>query len=167
METQALIQFFYSLTLTVHNLSRWLVVGFGVWAVVRAFGGWRGKREWTKLDERAGLAFMSIIDLQLLLGLVLYFLFSPYSKIAFQNFSAAMGERTVRYFAVEHLVMMVAALLLVHIGRVLVKKAQNAVARHKRAAIWFTVTLLIIIAAIPWPFLGLGRPWFRLFGITF
>lgn len=167
MESQSLVSFFYSLTLTLHNLSRWLVLGFGVWALVRAFGGWFGRCNWNRLDDRAGLAFVSIIDLQLLLGLVLYFLFSPFPAIAFQNFGAAMSDRMVRYFAVEHLVMMVLALALAHIGRALVKKAVDPVVKHKRAALWFLAALLVILAAVPWPFLNLGRPWLRLFGIAF
>lgn len=167
MESQSLINFFYSLTLTLHNISRWLVVGFGVWAIVRAFGGWFGKRDWVKLDDRAGLAFTSIIDLQLIFGLVLYFLFSPYSRIAFQNFGAAMTDRVTRFFALEHFLMMGIAMIVAHVGRALAKKAGSDLAKHKRAAIWSTVTLVIILASVPWPFMNLGRPWFRLFGISF
>lgn len=167
MESEALVSFFYSLTLTLHNFSRWLVVGFGVWAILRAVRGWSSNREWTRLDDRAGMAFVSIIDVQLLLGLLLYFLFSPYSRIASQNFSAAMSDRTVRFFAVEHLVIMVFALVLAHIGRALSKKASSVKARHGRAALWFIITLVLILVSVPWPFLNLGRPWFRLFGIAF
>ena len=59
--------------ITLHNISRWLVLVFGILAAARAFSGWRGKKAWTPADDRAGLLFTSLLDLQLLFGLVLYF----------------------------------------------------------------------------------------------
>ncbi|NPV76702.1 MAG: hypothetical protein HPY59_10060 [Anaerolineae bacterium] len=156
----------YTLILTLHNVTRWLVLFFGLIAVVRAFSGWLGKREWTKFDRQAGMMFAGMIDLQLLLGLILYFIYTPFTKVMFANFSGAMRDGVTRFFAIEHLLAMLVALVLAHIGASSVKKAAVAVSRHKRAAIWFTATLLLILAMIPWPFMDYGRPLLRLFGFT-
>ena len=93
----------YNLTLILHNLFRWLILIIGVLAVIRAFIGWFGKKEWTQLDDRLGLGFTVSMDIQLLLGLLLYFVFSPITKKAFQDFGAAMADSNLRYFAVEHI----------------------------------------------------------------
>jgi hypothetical protein len=159
--------FLYSLFLTLHNITRWLVVIFAVLALVRAFRGWFRRQEWTPQDNRAGVLFTSMLDTQLLLGLILYFLFSPATPQIFANFSGAMASPAVRFFGFEHVFWMVLAVVIAHVGRVLVKKAASATAQHRAAAISFGLAFLMVMAAIPWPFLkDFGRPWLRLFGIA-
>jgi hypothetical protein len=163
-----LVNFFYSLFLSLHNITRWLVIGFGVWALIRAYSGWFKKLEWSKSDDRAGILFTSMIDLQVLLGLLLYFLFSPAARQLVANFSMAMRIPDIRFFGMEHVFIMVIAMIVAHVGRTLSKKAKTAGAQHRIAAISFSLTILIILGAIPWPFLSnYGRPLFRLFGLAF
>jgi len=164
----ALQNFFYTLFLTLHNLSRWLVIVFAGLALYWAYSGWFKKQEWTRSADRAGILFTSIIDLQLLLGLVLYFLFSPATPPLFANFSAAMKSPYNRFFGLEHVAVMVVALILAHATRAAFRRVKDPVTRHRNTAIGFTLTLLVILAAIPWPFMAnVARPWFRLFGLAF
>lgn len=160
--------FFYLLFLTLHNITRWLIIGFAVWALVRAYLGWFKKLEWSKSDDRAGIFFTSMIDLQVLLGFLLYFLFSPAAPQLVANFGAAMKTPYVRFFGIEHVLMIVIAMIVAHVGRTLSKRAKTTIAQHRAAAIGFSLAILIILAAIPWPFLNdYGRPLFRLFGLAF
>ena len=106
------------------------------------------------------MLFTSLLDLQLLIGLVLYFT-SPFMQPILQNFGQAMGNSSQRFFAVEHVFAMIAAIVVAHIGRSLSKKAAGDAARHKRAAIGFTVALVLILAAIPW-----SRPLLQFFGVA-
>jgi len=140
----------YPFVLAIHNIFRWLVLIFGVLAVVRALIGWFGKGQWTDLDDKLGLGFTISIDVQFLLGLLLYVFLSPITKSAFANMSAAMSDSATRFFLVEHSVMMLLAIILAHIGRSRAKKADIDIAKFKNAAIFFTIALLIILAAIPW-----------------
>jgi hypothetical protein len=55
----------------LHNLVRWVVVLFGLWAVARAWWGLLVRREWRKWDRLAGMLFSSSLDVQLLLGVIL------------------------------------------------------------------------------------------------
>lgn len=90
-------------------------------------------------------------DIQLLMGLILYF-----TGMWFEKLKSGMGEvmkdPAERFFAVEHALMMVIAWLLVHIGRSMVKRAGTDAQKHKRTLIYFGIALIIIIAMIPWPF---------------
>jgi hypothetical protein len=156
----------YILVLSLHNVTRWFVLIFGLIAVGRAFWGLAGKKDWQKADTMAGQMFGGMIDLQVLLGLVLYIFFSPFTKILINNFGTAMQNGATRFFGLEHILMMIIALVLAHIGSVAVKKAASGSFKFKRAAIWYTITLLIILAMIPWPFMSYGRPLLRLFGLT-
>ena len=145
----------YSVVLAIHNILRWVVLIVALVAVVRAYMGWFGKREWTPADRKVGMFVGMSIDIQLLVGLLLYIFLSPLTRGALQNFSAAMSVSTMRFFAVEHVVYMVLAVVFAHLGSILPRKVEDALAKHKRAALWFTLTLLIVLAGVPW-----GRPLF-------
>ncbi len=163
----AVLNFLYSLIQTLHNLARWFVVVFAALALVRAYRGWLKKGEWVKLDDRAGVIFTSLMDTQILLGLILYFLFSPWSQLVFKDFGQARANPNALFFGLEHAVLMVLAVVAAHVGRALSRKAQQAAAKHRAAAIWFSLAVVLLLAGIPWPFLQYGRPWFRLLGIIF
>ena len=140
----------YPFILWIHNIIRWVALIAGILAAVFALIGWFGKKEWTKRDRLLGIIYTSSIDVQLLLGILLYFVFSPITKGAFSDFGAAMGIKDIRFFAIEHVFYMVLALVFAHLGSMLPKKVDEPVAKHRRAAIWFTLSVLIVLAGIPW-----------------
>ncbi len=146
----------YLFLLSLHNILRWVVVLAGVVAIVRAFIGLSGKRPFTALDNRLSLAFTISLDVQVLLGLLLYGVFSPLTTGAFANFGAAMGDSDLRFWLVEHISVMIVALALAHIGRSRAKKAATDSAKYKQIAIFFTLAFLAILVATPW-----FRPLFR------
>ena len=140
----------YSFVLAIHNIVRWLVLIFGIIAIIRTYLGWFGKKEWTDLDDKLGMGFTISIDVQFLLGLLLYIFLSPITTNAFANMSAAMSDSGTRYFLIEHSLMMLVAIVLAHIGRSRAKKADTDAGKHKASAIFYTLALLVILAAIPW-----------------
>ncbi|HEU4551815.1 MAG TPA: hypothetical protein VFS25_03240 [Chitinophaga sp.] len=147
--------------LTIHSLLRWVVLLTGIWACVRALRGVNGKTPFTAADNKASLFFSISLDVQFLVGLILYFVTSPLMQTARADFGAAMKDNVLRFFAVEHTTMALLALILVHIGRSKVKKAGTAARQHKLALIFYGIALLLILALIPWPFrTELGRGWF-------
>lgn len=140
----------YSFVLAVHNIVRWLVLIFGVFAILRAYIGWFGKKEWTDLDDKLGFGFTVSLDVQFLLGLLLYLFLSPITTSAFANFSAAMSDSATRYFLIEHSLMMLVAVILAHIGRSRAKKQEEDIRKYRTSAIYYTIAILFILAAIPW-----------------
>jgi hypothetical protein len=149
----------YTLVLFLHSWLRWLALGAGVAALFAAFG--KGGDDLRRL-ERRGLIFMIALDTQLLLGLLLYGRLSPFTSQAMQDFGGAMRDPTLRFWAVEHFTMMLVAAILVHVGRVLARKAVDAEKKRKRMLVCFGVALLLILMAIPWPWMSVGRPLFRM-----
>ena len=152
----------YSLILALHSILRWIVLILAVVAFVRALIGWLGKQEWTALDNRLGMLLSASMDLQVLLGFILYIFLSPLTTTALRDFGAAMSNETLRYWSLEHILLMIVALILIHVGRATSKVAEEATSKHKRAAIFFGLAMLAILIAIPWPFLSYGRPLIRL-----
>lgn len=140
----------YSALLHSHNGFRWLVLISLVLAIIFAFAGWMKKSKWSKKDNLIGIILVIFMDLQFLIGLALYAFVSPFTKAAFADFGAAMKNTELRFYAVEHFLMMVIALVLVHIGRSKSKKELTGWKAHRIAAIYYSLGLLLILLAIPW-----------------
>jgi hypothetical protein len=148
--------------LVLHSLVRWFIMLFGLWAVINAITGVFGKRAYTISDNHTSLFFMISCDIQLIIGLLLYFFGPWFDKL--KDLGNNMKDPYNRFFTMEHLVMMLTAWILVHVGRTAVKNAEGDAAKHKRSLIFFGLVMLLIIAAVPWPFREIiGRPWFRWF----
>jgi hypothetical protein len=122
-----------------------------------ALSGWSGRKTSNGPLRRFGVIFVATMDLQLLLGLVLYFAASPLTQQALADMGAAMKVRELRFFAVEHTLLMVLALILAHVGAVLAKKGKTVAGQYRGAAVCFAVSLSLMLAGIPW-----WRPLFRL-----
>lgn len=112
----------YEIVRILHNLVRWAVLILGVIAAVRALAGWFGRRGWLPVDDRLGLFFTMSLDIQVLLGLLLYFVPSLITTANFSRLGDAMGNPSVRFFLVEHALLMLVAVVLAHIGRSRAKK---------------------------------------------
>jgi hypothetical protein len=149
----------YEFILAVHNILRWIVLILLVIALVRAFWGWFGKREWTPTDGKVGMFYSVSLDIQLLLGLILYFVLSPITRIAFSDFGAVMGNSDLRFFVLEHLLMMVLAVIFAHVGVATAKRVDDSQIKFRRTAIWFSLSLIVILVGMPW-----FRPLLRGFG---
>jgi hypothetical protein len=153
---------FMNHVLLMHNILRWAVLLFGVWTVVNATTGVLTKRYYTGTDNKVNLFFMIACDIQLLIGLVLFFNNGWFTMLK-ENTKAVMKDGNLRFFALEHFLMMIIAWLLVHVGRTMSKRADTDAAKHKKSLIYFGIALVIILAMIPWPFRAFGRALFPSF----
>lgn len=146
----------YSIALILHSWLRWLAIIAGVGATATAFA------PGTARSEKAGLLFMIAVDLQMLLGVLLYGFLSPNTTAAFADFGGAMRDPVARFWAVEHPVMMLAAVVFAHLGRVLARKAPTPAAMRTRMVICFGLSTVLMIVGTPWPGMRAGRELFRL-----
>ena len=137
--------------LLLHSWMRWVVI---IAAVLVFLRGARGINMTTRV-------FVTALDIQMLLGLILYFALSPSTRAAFQNMGAAMSNPTLRYWSVEHLAGMILAVAAAHIGRTRMRRAADNDARYKIGAMFVGIALVLILISIPWPGMPAGRPFFR------
>jgi hypothetical protein len=145
--------------LVLHNILRWAVLLFGLWTIFSAMSGIVSKRNYTAADSRSNFFFMLSCDIQFLLGMVLYFTNSWFNTL---KTPGTMKDAYNRFFSLEHGLLMIIALILVHVGRVSVKKATTPAAKHKRTLLFFGLAIVLILAAIPWPFReAIARPLLR------
>ena len=151
----------YTGLLILHSWLRWVVIFGGIAALGGAVGGLTTRRDWQPADQLRALIFTIALDVQFLVGLVLYAGVSPVTWEAFGDMGAAMRNPVLRFYAVEHAVAMIAALALVHVGSARIRKATDPRARHRTAVIFFGLGLLLVLLMIPWPGMTGGRVLFR------
>ena len=138
----------------LHSIVRWLAVVFLVVALIKSLGGWLGKKEYTKTDNLVAVLLLSFTHTQFLIGLGLYFMKAWHTQMA------NMADATTRFWAMEHGVIMLIAIVLITLGRVQSKKATTDVLKHKKGAIFYAIAFVLILwAGIIKPLL-LGKGWF-------
>ncbi len=141
----------YPILLHVHSVMRWIVLILIIINVINALGGLNGKKVFSARDKRLSLFALIATHLQAVLGLIMYWM-SP--KVQFS--SDTMSNSMLRFFTMEHTLMMLIAIVLVTIGNRMAKTG-----RVKQVFWYYFISLLIILAAIPWPFReALGSGWF-------
>lgn len=151
----------YSVLLSIHSLMRWLVLISLVFAVYRSYSGWRANKSFSSFDNRIRHITATIVHIQLMLGLWLYFV-SPVVDYFLKNFKEAVHMREIRFFGMEHITMMVVAVTLLTIGSVKAKRADTDQKKFKTMFVWYSISLLIIFLSIPWSFSPFtSRPLYR------
>lgn len=150
----------YPVFLFAHSWLRWAVLVLAVLVLTRSLQGMRHGR-WTPADKRTGIFLVAALDTEVLLGLILYFGLSPMTPRSFADLGARMHDSTLRFFAVEHAFGMIVALVAMHVGWAMGRRAPSPVAQHRRVAIGVAIALLMLVASTPWPMMPYGRPLFR------
>lgn len=151
----------YTLLRLAHGYWRWAVLAAAIVVLLRATTGYLTRRPWTPLDERASRSFGNALDLQVMIGLVLYFGFSPFWPATYRTFSETMKGDVSRFFGVEHGTAMLLAATAAYIGRIRAERAIESRRKHRAMLAAMLVFFALALWAIPWPWRIVGRPLFR------
>ena len=140
----------YTGLLHLHNTLRWVVLIAILVAIVQLL--------MNKNALKASKVLLISAHTTLVLGLYQYFFGSAgFSLIKSMGMAAVMKDNLARFWAVEHIFSMLLAIILITIGHVKYKKGGSS----KTTLILYILALLLIFAAIPWPFRAeIARPLF-------
>ncbi|MVN92229.1 cytochrome B [Mucilaginibacter aquatilis] len=145
----------YQIIKYLHSGLRFVVLILIVLAILQALAGWLGNKTYSQGNRKLNMFAMISAHTQFLFGLILYFV-SPFVQFG----SNTMKEATTRYWTVEHIAMMLFAIVLITIGHSKSKKATLPQLKHRAIAIFYILAVLIIIVAI----VQSKRPFFSITG---
>lgn len=149
----------YLTILTLHSLVRWVVLLGILTGIFRSYRGWLSGRAFTAFDNTIRHGSATVAHVQLMLGYALY-LVSP--LIASFHLRDAEHDPGSLFFGVQHVALMTLAITVLTIGSALAKRQAIDQNKFRTMAVWFTLALLLILVAIPWPFSPLAqRPLIR------
>ena len=131
-----------------HSGLRWVVLILVVWALANAWSGWRQSKNYEENDRKLHLFAMVSVHIQILIGFILYAL-NWGGKV---NFELIGDSSTIRFYTIEHLTTMLLGMALITFGFVSAKRILEAPNRFKHIFITYLISLLLILAGIPWPF---------------
>ena len=147
----------YRWLLIAHSIWRWAVILAGVAAVVCAAWAWHRRRTCYGQCAILGRLFAIAVDIQVLIGAALYLMFSPMTTIVMRINGAAPRGTDLAFIGSTHALIMIAVLVAVHVSAVIVRRGHNDAARLRRSVLCYGLTLLVLLAGVPW-----WRPWLRL-----
>ena len=144
----------YNGLLHAHSGLRWVVLVLLLVAIFNAFSK-KKNGTWTAKDKKITLFAMVFTHIQLLIGLYLYFN-SPLVQFS----EGFMKNPVYRFYAVEHISLMILAIAAITIGYSRSKRAAEDAKKFGAVATFYLVGLILILAAIPWPFRIETAGWF-------
>ena len=133
-DTSRMLQNLYPHLLGFHGLFRWVVLVAAVVAIFVAFSGWNGAKPPSANLRRFSVLFVIAMDIELLIGLLLYL----------------GASSTLRAALASHTMLMLLAVVCAHVGGALSRKASTDQMKYRGAAIAFTISLLLMLAGIPY-----------------
>ncbi|GGG15765.1 hypothetical protein GCM10011344_15440 [Dokdonia pacifica] len=139
----------YSTIQFVHSIWAYLVLAILVITTINSLAKFFGKKEYGAKDMRLALFTLITMHLQLLIGLVLFFV-SPIGLNAITTNGMGGLSSAARKLAVEHPTLMIIAIVLVTIGYSKHKKQRLSTPKFKKLAIFYTLALIAVLAMIPW-----------------
>lgn len=145
--------------LHAHSGLRWIALLLLVLVMFKSIAGWTGKKPFAQGDRKLALFTMISMHVMLLLGLVLYFMGNSASLWGTEGM---MKVAATRFWAMEHMVAMLLAIVLITIANRKAKADVDAVKKYKSMAILYIISFVIIMFSIPWPWraIGIARGWF-------
>lgn len=137
-----------------HSGLRWILLFALIYAIFNAFSKKKNGTFEAK-DKMISLFAFIISHVQLLLGIVLYIMEERWN--GFSNMKNAYS----RFFAVEHTLGMIIAIILITIGYSLSKKSTTDSKKFGKIGVYYLIALILILISIPWPFReALAGSWF-------
>jgi len=130
-----------------HSILRYFILLFAIVVVIQSLVGMMGKKKFVKSNRQGALVLLIFCDLQLLLGLSLYFL-KGWATVLTSG--GAMANTYNRFWSVEHSAGMIVAIILVHVGYTATKRNMDDDRKFKRLFWCSFIALVIFVATIPW-----------------
>lgn len=144
---------FYDLIINIHGIISTVFTITAITILVRSIRGWGLKKVYTKLDKSISVLFLCFLYIQLVLGLLLYFVLGNQQSGA-KSMEEAITQTSIRYWALEHFIIMIFALFLSQIGWVFIRKSKLDLNKHKNTLFYFGISILLIFIST-----GIGLIW--------
>lgn len=135
----------------IHSYWAYLVLFMVLIAALNALAGMFSKKEFTAKDFRIALFALIVTHIQLVIGIIIYFV-SPFGTkiISSIGMGEVMKDSTFRLYVMEHPLMMLIAIILITIGYSKHKKKVDSKGKFKTLAIFYTLAFIFMLSRIPW-----------------
>lgn len=150
----------YYTLLLIHSMLRWLVLLSLLMAVYTALRGYVRRTPFTATDNMIRHWTATIAHIQLVAGMMVY----TQSPVVKHFFATDDATTETLFFGAIHIGLMLCAVIVITVGSAIAKRTVRDRDKFRHVLLWYSLALLAILAAIPWPFSPLAqRPLLRPF----
>lgn len=139
--------------LIIHSSLRWVVLATLFIHLFLIYNGYFRNKPFTKFNKIFSHITVGFVHLQFVLGLYVYYT-SEKTTLFLADIKGSMSISELRYFAVEHSLIMLVAIIIITVGSFKSKRIEDERKKYKTQIIYFTIGLVLILAGIPWNLLN-------------
>ena len=138
----------YKVAFNLHIIISVITLLTGIITVTKSIIGWIGRKDYTKLDSIFSLSFSIALYLQLLLGFIIYFLLRTSFDNPALDIPDLSNNASLRFWAIEHIALMIFALFLTQLGRIYIKRSASSLKRFKASLFYYGTSLSLILFSL-------------------
>ncbi len=138
----------YRIVFNLHIYISAITLIAGLVTVIKSVIGWSGRKQYTRLDFGISRAFSIALYLQLMLGFIIYFLLRSSTRTPAFEIPDSSNDASLRFWAIEHIALMIFALFLTQLGRLYIKKCIKPLQRFKASVFYYGSSLLLILFSL-------------------
>jgi hypothetical protein len=133
-----------NLVINIHRVGSSIFVILAIVLFIRSISGWKNKMPYTNFDKNISAVLLAILYIQLIAGVILYFALASQRGGA-TNMDEATRAMSVRFWAIEHFIVMMFTLLLSQLGWIFIRNSKLDLNKHKNTLFYFGTSILVII----------------------
>lgn len=138
----------YTVAFKIHIYISTITLLSGIMTQVLSIQGWSKKRNYAKVDKWSSGIFNIGLYLQLILGFLIYFTLRTTLEGAMWEVPDTENDASLRFWAIEHIALMIFALFLTQLGRIFIKRATQPIRKFKASVFYYGTALLLILFSL-------------------
>ena len=138
----------YTVAFNIHIYISTITLLSGITTLVLSIQGWTRKKKYSNIDEWISVVFNIGLYLQLILGFIIYFTLRTSLEGAMWHVPDTENDASLRFWAIEHIALMIFALFLTQMGRVYIRQTTQHIRKFKASVFYYGSALLLIIFSV-------------------
>lgn len=138
----------YSFAFKIHIIVSTLTLLAGIATIVFSVHGLIKRRDYVRTDAWVSLAFNVALYLQLILGSLIYYLLRSFQEGPMWEVPDTQNDASLRFWAIEHIALMIFALFLTQLGRAFIKKSRGSYRKFRASLFYLGISLLLILFSV-------------------
>jgi hypothetical protein len=138
----------FNLMKSIHTLISGTFLIIAVWLTIRSVRGILIGVTYTKTDKLLSYGFIITLYLQLIFGLILFANPGTGTETNYPGVEGALKLASKRFWPVEHIVLMLFALLIANLGLIFSNQTLVDKEKHKKILIYYAIALIMIAVSL-------------------
>ncbi len=138
----------YTIAFNIHIYISTITLLSGIMTIVLSILGLTKKRDYSRIDGWTAVVFSIGLNFQLILGFIIYFTLRTNLEGAMWHVADTENDASLRFWAIEHIALMIFALFLTQMGRVFIKRTTQHIRKFRASMFYYGTALLLILFSV-------------------